>query len=147
MNSSAQIPPPPAPVTAGAIPWYKSADQKRRIIAGVLVVAVYFAPRYKIVHALGLDDLGKLTGYVYGIADAMPVLIAIGSAAFGFAKRWHSPIQPLTFTAAKAASHPATIAVKEVQAEMQAAHIDTAVVRQAKIEATGTFKTLGDQKS
>lgn len=139
MNTPDPVPAPPAPVTAGALPWLQSTDQKRRLVTGVLMVAVYFAPRYKILHELGLDDQTKVTGYVAMLADFIadfsPILIGLGGMALGAYQRARSKLQPLTWTKAAAASHPATIALVETQRRMEEKEIPTAVTLQQQIEA------------
>ena len=62
--------------------------------------------------------------------------IAVVAPLVASVARWKSKGQPLTLTATAAEEHPATIAVKQVQAEMAAAGIDTSMVRQAKIAAS-----------
>lgn len=131
MSTPNPVPVLPAPVTTGAIPWYKSAQEITNVTTALSAAIAIFPKIGQWLGITNLSDTGVLVTNAFGVAAFVVPLI-------GARVRWTSKVQPLTGTASGAADHPATVAVKQVQAEMAQAGIDTAVVRQAKNEAATT---------
>jgi len=124
----------PSPVTAGAIPWYQSAEQRKKIVTAVLVIAAML-PKSSSVSALGLDNAEVVAGYVTDAAGTA----ALAQLLWSFIQRFRSKLQPLTFTKAAAAAHPSTVAVVATQAAMAQAGIPTAATLAASI-TNGTLQ-------
>jgi hypothetical protein len=135
------LPQQPQPVTAGAIPWYKSP-----IIIGAATVLLGAA-------ATLFPSVKRLTQeYQISATDILEVVGAaatlIGSAIIGI-RRWLSTLQPITWTKKGAATHPSTQAIIATQARMAAANIPTAVQEQQTIinaSKPATAPTSGDPK-
>jgi hypothetical protein len=130
VNSPAPVPATPAPITAGAIPWWQSTDQKLKLAAGVAIVVAAF-PKAPIVAKFGLNNPDQVTNYV----NAAAFLAPFAFLAWGFIARFFSKIQPLTWSTSTALEHPATIAAARTQDAMDRAGIPASTVTQAGIEA------------
>lgn len=128
MNSPNPI--APAPVTAGAIPWYKSPTIISSISTMVSMLVV-LAPKLT-------DAIGLTASNVPMVVNTTFEVIAALSAAVAGISRARSTVQPVVSGPAAAAVHPSTIAVVETQAAMKAAGIPTAVEKQQQI--TGVTK-------
>lgn len=134
MSTSDPVPPVsqmPAPVTAGAAPWFTSNDQVAKIKVAAGVVALAF-PKAAIVTYLHLGDPVKVSAYINAAIACWPMEVLV----VAFVKRMRSALQPLVSSWAQARKHPATRALVEVQAETRAAGIPLSRERQAQIEAT-----------
>jgi hypothetical protein len=118
----------PAPVTAGAIPWYKSPVQIG-LVTTALSAAIALFP--KLGTALGLTSPTAISDAVTSIFG----VIAVVAPIIGSVMRARSKVQPLTLTQAGAAANSSTQAVVQTQAAMKQAGIPTAVETQAKIDA------------
>jgi hypothetical protein len=123
----------PSPVTAGAIPWYKS-PQTIGLVTTFVSAAIALFP--KVGQLLGMSSPGDVSNAVSTVFG----FIAVAAPFIGTIVRAKSKEQPLTMTQAAADSHPATQAVIQTQAAMRADNIPTAVETQAKIEAAPTVK-------
>jgi hypothetical protein len=126
MNSV--LPVSPAPVTAGAIPWYKSPVVILQV-SSALSAGVALMPH--IAAKIGWTDPAKVNSDITAIFGVI-ALVAEAAAAI---KRVTSKVQPITLTATAAANHPSTQAVVQTQAAMQAASIPTAAELQKSIAA------------
>jgi hypothetical protein len=120
----------PAPVTAGAAPWWTSNDQWVKIKTGASVLAMAF-PKAWIVTRFGLGDPVKLTAYANAAIALYPAYVL----AVGFVKRSRSTLQPLVSSWRAAREHKATVALAQIQAEMASKGVDLALARQAQLQA------------
>lgn len=127
MNAVDPVPPTvPTPVTAGAAPWWTSAQFKGLLatfVVALLGIAAHWVPK------LAAISYTQVFGW---IGDVTEVLVA-GGALWALVQRKRSVLQPLTLTQSAAEHHPATIAVVETQALMSQAGIPTAVTLQAQL--------------
>lgn len=125
--------PTPLPVTAGAIPWYQSAEQRKKIVTAILIGVAMMPAAWKVgfIAQLGLDNVDTVATYVTDAAGAA----ALANTIWAFVKRFFSKEQPLTASKAAAAAHPSTVAVIKTQAAMAAAGIPTAATLAAEITA------------
>jgi hypothetical protein len=121
----------PAPVTAGAMPWFTSNDQWVKIKAGVAVVALAF-PKAWFITRYGLGDPVKVSAYTNAAIAVWPAWVL----TVGFVKRSRSTLQPLVNSWRAAREHKATIALAQVQAEMARKGVDLAVARQAQLQTS-----------
>jgi hypothetical protein len=119
----------PSPVTAGALPWYKSPVYI--FAAGVVLAALgnLFPKAKRLVEQAGFSSTEDVLQFIAAIVTLVSgVAIAV--------LRWWAKVQPLVWTRKQALEHPATVAVVETQKAMQQAGIPTAVTLQAQIQST-----------
>lgn len=122
----------PAPVTAGAIPWYKSPQY---LLAMTIVVGGALAFFPKLNKALQSANVSVLD-----FVEMVGAGITLLGGAIVWLLRQISKLQPVTWTKAEAQRHPATQAVLQTQAAMAAVGIPTAVTLQKAIEAAPIVK-------
>jgi hypothetical protein len=127
MNVPSPIQMTPAPVTAGAIPWYKSPQQIGLVTTAVSAAVALFP---KVGVWLGLSSPSEVANAVTNVFS----FIAVVAPIVGSIVRANSKEQPLTLTASEATVHPATRAIVAVQAAMREAGIPTARAVQTQIE-------------
>lgn len=126
MNAPDPVPQAPAPVTVGAIPWYKS---KQYVLAMTIVAggALAFFPKLnKMLSAANVS--------VLDFVEMIGAGITLLGGGIVWVLRQLGKIQPITLTAAAAAMHPSTLAVVQTQAAMAQAGIPTAVTLQTQIQ-------------
>lgn len=117
----------PLPVTAGAIPFYKSPQEIALATTAVSALIAVFPKLGQFFHLSTPSDAANAVTAVFGfIAVVVPII--------GGIVRWNSKGQPLTVTQAAADAHPATQAVVTVQAKMAEAGIPTAAVLAAQLK-------------
>jgi hypothetical protein len=125
-NASDQSTGTPAPVTAGAIPWYKSPIY----IAAMTTVLGAIATLYpKAAAVIGINTPLGQTAFI----ELAGGLVTLAGGGVIWVMRQINKGQPITLTQAAANVHPSTIAVVETQAAMAQAGIPTAVTLQAQI--------------
>jgi hypothetical protein len=112
----------PAPVTAGAIPWYRSPTIISSI-STIVSMLVVLAPKLT-------DAVGLTASNVPVFVNTTFEIIAAISGVIAGISRARSTVQPLVSGPAAAAVHPSTIAVIQTQAAMRAAGIPTAVEKE-----------------
>ena len=112
----------PLPVTAGAIPWYKSPTIISSI-STIVSMLVVLAPKLS-------DALGLTASNVPVVVNTSFEVIAALSGVVAGISRARSTVQPVVSGPAAAAVHPSTVAVLETQAKMKAAGIPTSVEQQ-----------------
>lgn len=118
----------PAPVTAGAIPWYKSPIY----VAALTTVLGAIATLYpKAAAVLGINTPLGQTAF---IELAGGVVTLMGGAVIWLVRQLNKG-QPITLTQASANTHPSTIAVVETQAAMREKGIPLAVELQKQIQS------------
>lgn len=123
--------PTPAPVTIGAIPWYKSPQY----VTAMLVVMGALTTLYpKVAGVLHIDTP---TGAAAAIEVIGAVVTLLGGAV-SWVLRQISKLQPVTFTQTAAAVHPSTQAIIQTQTAMRQAGIPTSVELQAEIAKVET---------
>jgi hypothetical protein len=127
----------PAPVTAGALVWYKSPQQIGLVTTAVSAAVALFP---KLGQALGLSSASAVSDAVTNIFG----VIAFVAPVVGSFVRSRSKIQPLTLTQNSADTNSSTVAVLQTQTKMRAAGIPTAVETQAKIEAAPIVTPSGN---
>lgn len=133
MNAQPSVPPMPAPVTAGAIPFYKSPIYLSAM-GTVLGALTTLYP--KVAATLGINTTAGATAFI----ELVGAVMTLAGGGIIWIIRQVSKLQPVTLTAKAAAAAPATIAVVQTQQAMANAGIPTARALQASIEAASTVK-------
>jgi formylmethanofuran:tetrahydromethanopterin formyltransferase len=128
----------PSPVTAGAIPWYKSPQQIGLVTTAVSAAVALFP---KLGQALGLSSATAVSDAVTNIFG----VIALVAPVVGSFIRAKSKVQPLTMTQSGADANSSTVAVLQTQIAMRRANIPTAVETQAKIDAAPIVTPSGNK--
>jgi len=129
----------PAPVTTGALPWYKSSVY---IGAVTTVVSTLVSLSPKAAVALGITTPGDVGPMVESVFQ----VIALLAGAFTAIKRQTSAAQPLTLTQKSADTNTATVAVVQTQTAMRAAGIPLAAELKTQLDTTAAATTPGAPK-
>jgi hypothetical protein len=125
VNSQPSATGTPAPVTAGAIVWYKSPQYLLAMTVVVGGALAFFPKLSKLLSAANMS--------VVDFAELIGAGLTLVGGGVAWILRQIGKIQPITFTQKAADSDPSTIAVVQTQAKMAAAGIPTAVTLQAQI--------------
>jgi|SRR5580693_4982404 hypothetical protein len=128
MNAQPPVAPTPAPVTAGALPWYRSPVY---IGAVTTVLSTLLSLSPKAATAIGLNTPGSVSSAV----EAVFQIVALGAGIFTALKRQTSASQPLTLTQKGADTNTATVAVVQTQTAMRAAGIPLASELKTQLDA------------
>jgi hypothetical protein len=133
MNSQPPVPATPAPVTAGAIPFYKSPIYLSAM-GTVLGALTTLYP--KAAAAIGINTPAGAAAFIELVGAGM----TLAGGAIIWIVRQVTNLQRVTLTQKAANADPSTRAVVQVQAAMKAAGIPTAVELQKTIAASSVAR-------